>query len=448
MRTKLLFTILATTMLIATALQSAEIIPIWNKESGAGDIQDMEILPGGDQFLMLSGIAEGSRFQFRNTIDGELVREVPGFYASFANFELTPDSNRIVVTSGKGGDLELRNLQTFHLIKGKFVSRPDGFTAYIKNIAIDPKRPYVYVTQYGNNGNSSNYQVKSKISVYNYETMELVKDLTDYDGYEYTAIAVSDDGKYLATLNDGKAYLKVWDLVTMELIRDVQLYDDKLPNTDWWCDSKDIQFSKLNSDVIYYSGYFTKQINKKRQNGVFNFSISSNLQSRIVEDGLYDGGNIKLIDNENRIFISTSSRIYVLNLEMNELEFKYILNGNIHASEKVVHLIKENSFIGSSNYFLDKFLYDRETNIEANYEEEIIISPNPTNNFVNINLNCIEPIINYQINDINGLMLFQTSIQNHVGSLQVDFTSYPSGFYFLSVMCNNTSKTYKIIKEG
>ncbi|MER3330060.1 MAG: hypothetical protein RIF34_10820, partial [Candidatus Kapaibacterium sp.] len=244
---KLLFTILATTMLIANSLQGAEIIPVWNKAL-EDNIHDIEILPNGDEFLLLYGIAEGSRFQIRSIEDGELVREIPGYYASFANFELTPDSNRIVVTSGRGGDLELRNLQTFELIKGRFVSRPEGFSAYIKNIAIDPIRPYVYVTQYGNNGNSSNFEVKSKVSVYNYETMELVKDLTNYEGYEFSSIAVSDDGNYLATLNNGKAYLKVWDLETMELIKNIQLYDDELPNTDWWCESKDIQFSKLNSD--------------------------------------------------------------------------------------------------------------------------------------------------------------------------------------------------------
>ena len=440
---KLILVIFITT----TALQSAEIIPVWHKAL-EDNIHDIEVLPNGDEFLLLYGIAEGSRFQIRSVQDGELVREIPGYYASFASFELTPDSNRIVVTSGRGGDLELRNLQTFELIKGKFVSRPEGFSAYIKNIAIDPIRPYVYVTQYGNNGNSSNYEVKSKISAYNYETMELVKDLTDYDGYEYSAIAVSDDGKYLATLNDGKAYLKVWDLETMELIRNVQLYDDKLPNTDWWCESKDIQFSKLNSDVIYYSGYFTKQINKKRQNGVFNFSISSNLQSRIVEDGLYDGGNIKLIDNENRIFISTSSRIYVLNLEMNELEFKYILNGNIHASEKVIYSIKRNSFIGFSNIYFDYFLFDRQTSINSDIEKEFIISPNPTNSIVNLSLDCSDEKTSYTITNQSGQVVGENTIPVYSTSLQIDLSSYPSGVYFLTIRCGSELKTYKVVREG
>jgi len=434
--------------LITTALQSAEIIPIWHKESGAGDIHDMEVLPGGDEFLILSGIAEGSKFQVMSVEDGALLREASGYYASFASFELTPDSNRIVVTSGRGGDLELRNLQTFELIKGTFISRPEGFTAYVKNIAIDPNRPYLYVTQYGNNGNSSQFEVKSKVSAYNYETMELVKDLTDYEGYEFSSIAVSDDGKYLATINEGKAYLKVWDLETMELIRNVQLYDDKLPNTDWWCDSKDIQFSKLNSDVIYYSGLFTKQINKKRQNGVFNFSISSNVQSRIVEDGLYDGGKIILLDNENRIFISTPSRIYILNLEMNELEFKYILNGNIHAGEKVIYSKEDNSFIGYSNYFLDKFLYDRQTLIDSEFEENIIISPNPTSSIVNLSLDCSDEKSSYTITNQSGQVVAEKAIPISSNSLQIDFSPFPPGVYFLTTRCGGELKTYKVVREG
>ena len=36
---------------------------------------------------------------------------------------------------------------------------------------------------------------------------------------------------------------------------------------------------------------------------------------------------------------------------------------------------------------LSKFLYDSQSNVEANYEEEIRISPNPTNGFVNISSN-------------------------------------------------------------
>ncbi|MCB0703337.1 MAG: T9SS type A sorting domain-containing protein [Candidatus Kapaibacterium sp.] len=431
-------------LLTVAKTKSAEIIPVWQTESGAGDIQDIELLPGGNELMLTTA---GGEIQIRDVLSGDTIRTYRDISNLFMNgyFEFTPDSTRFVMANS--GLLQLVQLDNFERIK-YFAFGSDTIAKGFKSLVLDPIKPLAYVIVTGWEKNSGNNDMRSKVSVYNYETMELVKDLTDYEGYEFSSIAVSDDGKYLATLNNGKAYLKVWDLATMELIRDVQLYDDKLPNTDWWCDSKDIQFSKINSDVVYYSGYFTKQIDEKRQNGVFNFSISSNLKSRIVEDGLYDGGGIVVLDNEKRILTSTPNRIYVLNLEMNVLEYKFLLKGTIHASEKVIHLTKDNSFIGFSNYFLDKFLYDRESNIGTEYEEEIIISPNPTNNFVNIELNCIEQLINYQINDVNGLLVYNSSVQNHVGRLQVDFSSYPIGIYFLTLNCNNTTKTYKLVKEG
>lgn len=427
-------------------LHSAEIIPVWNKAL-EDNIHDIEILPNGDEFLLLYGIAEGSRFQIRSVEDGELVKEIPGYYASFANFELTPDSNRIVVTSGRGGDLELRNLQSFELIKGKFVPRPEGFTAYIKNITIDPIRPYVYVTQYGDNGNSNNFEVKSKVSVYNYETMELVKDLTNYEGYEFSSIAVSDDGKYLATLNNGKAYLKVWDLATMELIRDVQLYDDKLPNNEWWCDSKDIQFSKLNSDVVYYSGRFPSNEQDKFYNGIMTYNI---MEDKSTNKWLnyFIGGKFILFDGEKKLMNCNSTYVDIFDLNSQSLNTRISLSIDVPIQERAIYSSEKQIFIGNAKHLIGAIKYDRESNIESLYEEEIIISPNPTNNFVNINLNCTEPIVDYQINDINGLTIFQSSIQNQVGNIRIDFTSYPPGVYFITINCGNDVKTYKVVREG
>ena len=444
MSSKLLFTILATTMLIATALQSAEIIPIWNKESGAGDIQDMEILPGGNEFMLTTG---GGEIQIRNTENGELIRSHTDNTNLFMNgyFELTPDSTRVVMCIS--GLLQLINLENFERLN-YFAFGNDTIAKGFKDIVLDPIKPYAYVLITGWEKTSGKNELRSKISVYNYETMELVKDLTDYGDYEYTAIAVSDDGKYLATLNDGKAYLKVWDLVTMELIRDVQLYDDKLPNTDWWCDSKDIQFSKLNSDVIYYSGNYPNKIyDSKQNNGIRKFIITTDANSFNIQERSLSGKFI-LFDKDVRSLICTYGTIFFYNYLDKIQEFYNKPPPEIYVGGKTIYSEKNNYFVGYSGSNFCKFLYDRQTNIESEYEEEIIIAPNPTNSYVNINLNCMEPIINYQINDINGLVLFQTSLQNHVGSLQVDFTSYPSGVYFLSVICNNQPKTYKIIKEG
>ena len=110
---------------------------------------------------------------------------------------------------------------------------------------------------------------------------------------------------------------------------------------------------------------------------------------------------------------------------------------------------KNNYFIGASGNEISKFLYDGITDVNQNHIEEIFISPNPTGSFVNINLNCSEPQINYHINDVNGLLLFQENVPNQVGnSLQIDFTQYPNGIYFITLICNHIPKTYKIVKEG
>ena len=428
-------------------LHSAEIIPVWNKAL-EDNIHDIEILPNGDNFLLLYGIAEGRRFQISAVEGGGLVREIPGYYASFANFELTPDSNRIVVTSGRGGDLELRNLQTFELIKGKFVSRPEGFSAYIKNIAIDPIRPYVYVTQYGDNGNSSDIEVKSKVSVYNYETMELVKDLIDYGGYEYSAIAVSDDGKYLATLNNGKAYLKVWDLATMELIRDVQLYDDKLPNNEWWCDSKDIQFSKLNSDVIYYSGGFpSKSVEVKLMGGIHQFTISTNINTDNIQENPLAGKFI-LFDNGNRSLVYGNFAMSFFNFEYRLQEFYNKPPQDIFVGGKTIYSEKSNYFIGFAGDNICKFLYDRQTSINSDIEKELRVSPNPTSSIVNLSLDCSDEKTSYTITNQSGQVVGEKAIPMSSNSLQIDFSPFLSGVYFLTIRCGTELKTYKVVREG
>ncbi|MCA9747553.1 MAG: T9SS type A sorting domain-containing protein [Romboutsia sp.] len=431
-------------LLTVAKTKSAEIIPVWHTESGAGDIQDMELLKGGNQFIVLAGEGPEAQIQIRNTEDGELVRFYTTPISTGSKLQITPDSTRVLMINGSFGQLRMLDEQ-FTTLK-TFNIESDSIKIIFNALAIDPVRPLVYLSAYGGQYINGKYQSASKILAYNYETGEHFKDLTEFGEYEYTVINVSNDGKYFASINEGEAYLKVWDLETMKVISNVKLYDES--TSDNWCEPKDIQFSKLNSDVIYYSGFFTKQINNKRKNGVFKFSIISNLNSRIVEDGLYDGGKTILLDHEERVFISEPSYIYVLNLKNNLLELTQGLKNVIHAGEKVIYSTKNNSFIGFSTIYIDKFLFDRETNIESEYEEEIIISPNPTNSSVNIELNCAESIINYQINDINGLMIFQSSVQNLVGNLRIDFTSYPSGVYFLSMICNNQPQIYKIIKEG
>ena len=431
-------------MLLTTAkTKSAEIIPVWNKGSGAGDIQDMELLKGHDEFLLLVGVGSNAQFQIRSTESGELINTIPVGTSTDSRIAITPDSTRIIHLNG--GIAQVRNIAENLSVEGYFGVDSDSIIYGFTDIAIDPIRPLAYVTVYGWKGVHPNITTKSKVSVYNYETKEFVQDLTELGDYEYSVIEVSDDGKYLATLNDGKAYLKVWDLETMELIVNEKLYSDSDVVKS---EARDIKFSKLNNKFLYISGLFTEKLSEKDLGrGCYIFNLENKSRQLLLPDAVYSSNSLIFLNNETRIFNSSRTRIGVLNLFTAELEWYGVPPENIN-SQKVIYSVNSNYFKGITANKISKFLYDSQSNLEDIIEEEIIISPNPTNSFVNIELNCIEPLINYQINDVNGLIVYQSSMQNQDSNLQIDFMPYPSGVYFITLSCNNLLKTYKIIKEG
>ena len=432
-------------LLTVAKTKSAEIIPVWHTESGAGDIQDMELLKGGNQFIALAGQGPEAQIQIRNTEDGELVRFYTTPISTGSKLQITPDSTRVLMINGSFGQLRMLDEQ-FTTLK-TFNIESDSIKIIFNALAIDPVRPLVYLSAYGGQYINGKYQSASKILAYNYETGEHFKDLTEFGEYEYTVINVSNDGKYFASINEGEAYLKVWDLETMELIRDVQLYDDKLPNNEWWCDSKDIQFSKLNSDVVYYSGRYPSNEQDKFYNGIMTYNIMEDKSSNTWLN-YFIGGKFILFDGENKLMNCNSTYVDIFDLNSQSLNTRISLSIDVPIQERAIYSSEKQIFIGNAKHLIGAIKYDSESNIETEFEKEIIISPNPTNNFVNIELNCIEQLINYQINDVNGLMIYQSSVQNNTGNLLVDFTSYPVGVYFVSIECNNLLKTYKIVKEG
>ncbi|MCB9221618.1 MAG: T9SS type A sorting domain-containing protein [Ignavibacteria bacterium] len=427
-------------VLTAANTKSAEIIPVWDKTATNGKIFDIEFMPSGEEFILSSSTGE---IQIRSSLDGELIREHIDTTNLFMNgyFEFTPDSNRIVIA--RSGLLQIVDLETFERLN-YFAFGKDSVIKGFGDVVLDPIRPYAYVTLNGHSRETGIVDLRCKIQVYNYETMELVKDLTPYGEYEYTAIEVSHDGRYLATLNDNKAYLKVWDLETMELIINEPLFD---VNSDDWCRAEDIYFSELDENIIFISGFFSKQIDNKTKHGIFQYSLNEKRRIRILPDIYYGGYNLIFLNNETKIFNSNGWDISVLSLLENKLEYFAAPPINVY-SKNVIYNNKMNYFIGSSGNDLSKFLYDSQSSVNNTIEEEITITPNPTNSIVSINLNCLENQTSYQINNTAGVLIYQNTITIGTESLQIDFTPYPSGVYFLTLNCNNLAKTYKIIKEG
>ena len=83
----------------------------------------------------------------------------------------------------------------------------------------------------------------------------------------------------------------------------------------------------------------------------------------------------------------------------------------------------------------------------TNINIEASVYPNPTNDFLILNVPEIEENYTYQVTDINGKQLNTGPINNTQTSL--DFSSYVIGTYFikLSGQDNSNIKTFQVIKN-
>ena len=458
-------------MLITSALNSAEIIPVWNKVNGEGMIEDMihdiEFLRGENQLILLTGLGEKGDIQIRDTKTGELISTYPiNTLSKYNQIEITPDSNRCIITTGGnktiGATIELRNLSDYSLLsKDTLILDGDKdplgnpFIYLFRDMIVDPTRPLVYVMIEKTNFNVlDEFKDKFYLKIYNYETMQLVKDLTPigYENENLKCFDISDDGRYLAALNEGKAYLKVWDLETYELIKNKQLYDNNLSNpNDYWCEAQDIEFSSIDNDLIYYSGYFPKKDNPFYPGGIFKYNLSSNNFKKIELDNGYDGGRFILFDNETRILNYNGVELDFLNLLEQTREFNTVGTLEYPLGMKTIYSIVNKIFIGYSRQFIGSLKYDSRSNVETEFEEEIIISPNPTTGSINISFtNQHSAIFQYEIISTSG-QIVQSGEMGYLNidanSISLDISSIANSKYLLRVFSEREEFVFNVIKE-
>ncbi len=414
-------------LLSSIIIRSAEITPLWNLINDVGAVQDMEMLSGEEEFISLVSQGENGQIQIRNVADGRLLKSFTTSIFPNSKIVFTPDSTKIIYLNNT--KCEVRNVDDdFQLV------RTIDLEVLYTQIAIDPIRPYVYVTGV-------------EMQTYNYETGEFVSKFEDYISDIDTRIDISRDGKYLATLNNGKAYLKVWDLDKMELIRNIKLWDDKLPGFEWRCESRDVHFSKYNSNILYYSGHFPKKNNDIRiRNGIFLFDIVQNTTSEDILDGSLSG-RLVFDFKESRVLIYEGNGITFFNLLNKQIEYSNSAELEYPFSRRVILSNKLGIYIGCSGEYMGAIVYDPQTSVGTDYEDFTRITPNPTTNLVTVTHFCEDSLMKYRVNDFEGKLLTESNVENIQDDIKLDFTDYPSGVYFLSINCNSVDKTYKIIKE-
>lgn len=468
---KLLLMILASITLIPLSLTSAEIIPVWNKVNGEGMkedmIHDIEFLRGENQLILLTGLGEKGDIQIRDTKTGELVSTYPiNTLSRYNQIEITPDSNRCIITTGGnrsiGATIELRNLSDYSLLSkdtlildGEKDNIGNPFIFLFRDMIVDPVRPLVYVMIEKTNFNVlEEYKDRFYLKIYNYETMELVKDLTSigYENEHMKCFDVSDDGKYLAALNEGKAYLKVWDLETYELIKNEQLYDSKLTNpNDYWCEAQDIEFSSIDNDLIYYSGIFPKSTEEIDPNGIFKYRMQSNNSELIDIKVRYSGGRFIFFENETQILNYNGNALYFISLELYEILLKSTPKIEYPFIFKVIYSSINNISIGYSNVNIGGVRFDSQSGVNNSFEKEIRISPNPTNGSINISFtNKHSSSFQYELISNSG-QIVQSGVLGYLNldanSINMDISTVSNGQYLLRVYSEQEEFVLNVIKE-
>jgi hypothetical protein len=427
----------------------------WNFKDSTGKIQDMHFMPGDSEFIYTT---DGGHIRVRNTETGELKREWQGIQGKFA---FTADSQKIVLINE--AKIELRKLSDMSLVAsdslelGADTLEPQYHTKLklkIIALAADPIKPFVYLVEKKSNFKFYPFMVDTTLIVsYNYNTMKQMEQFTKKSTNEHffdAVLDVSKDGKYLAALNDQAAYLQVWDLPTLKQIRKFALYDTLHYNQDpekYSCMITDLKFSNINTENIYFSGYFPNFNYSNSRDGLLEY----NIQMNDITDTTFariGSGPFTLFDNEHRILFLSSKR-YVNNLSSKVIEYQASINYPEPGTWALqIYSKKYDIFIGSANEYCSSGIYNSGTSTGEDTKVKKVLFPNPTSSLVAIETNCVQGIINYQIHRPNGELVEASSKENTNNSIQIDFSPYPNGVYFITLICGSQNTTYKVIKEG
>jgi hypothetical protein len=139
--------------------------------------------------------------------------------------------------------------------------------------------------------------------------------------------------------------------------------------------------------------------------------------------------------------------VYFLNM-ISKVEETSITNSNqIPFINKIIHSKNNKYFIGNDGDLLAMVQYDSQLGINEDIKLVQTLFPNPATSSVTIHHDCNEFRIYYKILNPFGQILIDSKVPNTNNSLQLDFTQYPAGLYFIHLNCGQDILTYKVIKE-
>ncbi len=415
---------------------------LWSEALNEGYVSDIEFMPDNDYCV----IARYNVLEIREVLTGQVVlsRE-----ENLTDIEFSADSTKMITR--KNTILEIRDIETLEVVQIKEMPTEDGdYHLFYGQMQIDPIRPLLYLRIEYIINQPDKEESKSKIVIYNSETLEYVGELTDESHFDLWLInlAVSYDGKYLASISEGKSKLLVWDLETREQIVDHYM----APHTsNEFGDPGDLKFSEVNLDNIYITGRFRHFASDKDHQGL---SVYNVFENKIVDERFNVEGNqiatarISFVKNEEYILSTHSYTSEILNLMNGRIEYtienhySYAWGGCQRISQKTKKIIGYMYKSFSAGY------YDFDTSIEEENKNKIIY-PNPTTSKVTIPVICETSEPSLSVFDSNGKDVTAQIEWDYNGEdITVDLSHISVGIYIVRAACGTTVADYKVVKEN
>ncbi|MFN3194430.1 MAG: T9SS type A sorting domain-containing protein [Chlorobiota bacterium] len=274
--------------------------------------------------------------------------------------------------------------------------------------------------------------IQSELILYESRRILYDRNIQKPDNYEWISSEFSPDGKYIVSQLDYDFYhgdesdsIYIYDANTLEV------YDVVL--NKYWDSRQAININPNSKNFIYHGNnndnlYEIYQFNERKSQEVLNLYLWTFTFLRNSDHIIYGHDNgLSTFDFKNKINIydyKLVTNVFTTSLDDSKLFANY--HGHI--------------------YCLKTFLY--QTNIEDNQNIETTTSPNPTKGVVHFSLDCTEPELVYSIYSSVGALLANDIKVKQGRDVSIDFSTYPTGVYFVSFLCDGELKTYKTIKEG
>ena len=436
---KLLLAILLAIIATATA-KADDQDTLWLRMAGAG-VQELDFTPD-DKYV----IAWTNAIEFWEVQHGVKEFSIPIDINAVGDYNY----NEQYLVFAKDSTPKLLNWQTREVVEG-FEKEKENIgrirTAKSKNEFM--VNTYHKVEDYPD-------EIGNVIYFYDIDNKKKVDSITFLKQYEegYTWKRTIHDYDYVGN-NDEFIYVIIDDVND-----EIDYIPEKLRKRHYFVHFYD-RVTKMLVDSVYsftntneqFGGFYKMQVTNdrskiawNRKGGEINFYdvYTRKFYDKLVFDN-HDYAEVLDIDfNDEEKTIGIAS-----NVRMSIFDSKFDILQDINFGVEHLALSKNSNFFtisGGSFLSLYKKTWLTSSVDETTRSTQTTISPNPTSNFVNIDLNCSEAMVDYQINDITGATVARSTIANQSGKLQLDFSAYATGVYFLTINCKEP-KTYKIIKE-